>query len=175
MVETKENVEAEGGSDGDTQRIDLDYVLVNELGQFGRFQLMNILLVAVPTIMSAFMSEYIFSAAAIPHRCQIPECGEESRREPFEPEWLLNAVPLASGSGATNAFASCERYAPLTSNRTLDFCPANMFDQSATIQCADFVYERYNSVVYDFNLGCQEWYRALAGTLQSLGTLLVLP
>lgn len=75
-----------------------------------------------------------------------------------------------------------------------------MFDQSATIQCADFVYERYNSVVYDvslnlddnfainmksyhlgykimfqFNLGCQEWYRALAGTLQSLGTLLVLP
>lgn len=48
--------------------LDLDYVLVNELGQFGRFQLQNILLVAIPIIMSAFMSEYIFSAAAIPHR-----------------------------------------------------------------------------------------------------------
>lgn len=50
------------------KNIDLDYVLVNELGQFGRFQLNNILLVAIPTIMSAFMNEYIFSAAAIPHR-----------------------------------------------------------------------------------------------------------
>lgn len=48
--------------------VDLDYVLINEIGQFGRFQLRNFLLVAVPIIMSAFMSEYIFSAAAIPHR-----------------------------------------------------------------------------------------------------------
>lgn len=48
--------------------IDLDSVLVNELGQFGRFQLKNILLVSLPILMSGFMSEYIFSAAAIPHR-----------------------------------------------------------------------------------------------------------
>lgn len=48
--------------------LDLDDVLVNELGQFGWFQMRNILLVAVPIIMSAFMSEYIFSAAAVPHR-----------------------------------------------------------------------------------------------------------
>lgn len=48
--------------------VDLDDVLVNELGQFGWFQLRNILLVAIPTMMSAFMSEFIFSAAAIPHR-----------------------------------------------------------------------------------------------------------
>lgn len=48
--------------------VDLDDVLTNELGQFGWFQLRNILLVAVPIMMSAFMSEYIFSAAAIPHR-----------------------------------------------------------------------------------------------------------
>lgn len=48
--------------------LDLDDILVNELGQFGRFQLKNLLLVAIPIAMSAFMSEYIFSAAAIPHR-----------------------------------------------------------------------------------------------------------
>lgn len=72
MAETKENVKAEGKSDEGKQGIDLDYVLVNELGQFGRFQLMNILLVAAPSMMHAFMSEYIFSAAAIPHRWHIP-------------------------------------------------------------------------------------------------------
>lgn len=48
--------------------LDLDDVLVNELGQFGWFQLRNIALVAIPIIMSAFMSEYIFSAATVPYR-----------------------------------------------------------------------------------------------------------
>lgn len=58
----------EGKSNIEVKPIDLDYVLVHELGQFGRFQLMSMLLVAVPLIMSAFMNEFIFSAAAIPHR-----------------------------------------------------------------------------------------------------------
>lgn len=48
--------------------LDLDDVLENELGQFGRFQLTNILLVAIPLMIPAFLTEFIFSAAAIPHR-----------------------------------------------------------------------------------------------------------
>ncbi|XP_046978029.1 organic cation transporter protein-like [Vanessa cardui] len=152
--------------------VDLDDVLTNELGQFGRFQLRNMLLVAVPIIMSAFMSEFIFSAAAIPHRCQIPECGEKSNLENFEPEWILNAVPETS-----SGFESCQRFTPhsLSTNGTLDNCPANLFNQSSTVSCDGFVYARDNSVVYDFDLGCQDWLRALAGTLNSVGTLLVLP
>ncbi|XP_050348547.1 organic cation transporter protein-like [Nymphalis io] len=152
--------------------VDLDDVLTNELGQFGRFQLRNMLLVAVPLIMSAFMSEFIFSAAAIPHRCRIPECGEKSNLEDFEPEWILNAVPETS-----TGFDSCQRFTPhgLSINGTLDHCPAHLFNQSSTVGCDGFVYARDNSVVYDFDLGCQEWLRALAGTLNSVGTLLVLP
>ncbi|XP_037875512.1 solute carrier family 22 member 6 [Bombyx mori] len=152
------------------KQIDLDDVLVNELGQFGRFQLMTIFLVAVPLIMSAFMSEFIFSAAAIPHRCQVPECGEYSQRSYFEPEWLPNAIPHTD-----SGFESCERFAPVGGvNGTLDYCPANIFHTN-TIPCEGFVYARDNSVVYDFDLGCREWLRALAGTLNSVGTLLVLP
>lgn len=30
-------------------------------------------------------------------------------------------------------------------------------------------------LLFQFDLGCQEWFRALAGTLSSVGTLLVLP
>lgn len=48
--------------------IDLDDVLTNELGQFGPFQLRNVLLLALPLIASAFFNEFIFSAAAISHR-----------------------------------------------------------------------------------------------------------
>lgn len=89
-------------------------------------------------------------------RCQIPECGELSQRAPFEPEWVLNAIPPASGSGATHGFASCERYVPLSSNGSLNYCPANIFDQSNTVGCTDFVYERYNSVVYDVSLSLEQ-------------------
>ncbi|KAL0830891.1 hypothetical protein ABMA28_002993 [Loxostege sticticalis] len=152
--------------------LELDDVLVNELGQFGRFQLFNILLVAVPIIMSAFMSEYIFSAAAIPHRCQITECGEETKDVYFEPNWLPNAIPPGTGPAGRS---SCERYAPRGINGSLSSCPASLFYQEERINCDGFVYARDNSVVYDFDLGCQDWNRALAGTLNSVGTLLVLP
>lgn len=64
-LESKESINREAVGE---KPFDLDDVLVNELGQFGRFQLRNILLVTIPIMMSAFMSEYIFSAAAIPHR-----------------------------------------------------------------------------------------------------------
>lgn len=64
----KKNVVNEGKASAFEKPLDLDDVLVNELGQLGWFQLRVILLVAVPIMMAAFMSEYIFSAAAIPHR-----------------------------------------------------------------------------------------------------------
>lgn len=48
--------------------IELDDVLTNELGQFGRYQLLNILMVSFPIITCAFTQEYIFSAAAVAHR-----------------------------------------------------------------------------------------------------------
>ncbi|CAK1555074.1 unnamed protein product [Leptosia nina] len=158
---------------GEVKRIDLDDVLVNELGQFGPFQLRYMILVAIPLIMSAFMSEYIFSAAAIPHRCRVPECGEDTKLVPFEPNWLLNAMPDRGTASST-----CNRYQPVDNpavNGTLETCPASLFDQSVTVSCDTFVYARDNSVVYDFDLGCQEFMRVLAGTLNSVGTLLVLP
>ncbi|CAB3221790.1 unnamed protein product [Arctia plantaginis] len=151
--------------------VDLDDVLVNELGQFGRYQLLNLLLLSAPLIMSAFPSEFIFSAAAIPHRCRIPECGEDSRSNLFEPGWVLNAIPA---DDSNTGFASCSRFLS-TGNGTLNSCPVNLFATTTTDCNNEFVYSRHNSVVYEFNLGCQEWFRALAGTLSSVGTLLVLP
>ncbi|KAI8423809.1 hypothetical protein MSG28_012820 [Choristoneura fumiferana] len=173
----KEVSDAEAGSNNGASNksttsktdITLDWVLIHELGQFGRFQLINFLLIAIPISMTAFMSEFIFSAAAIPHRCQIPECGETTASHDYMPEWIYNAVPERGGSPV-----SCDRYVA-TSNGSLSHCPIDIFDKTATQGCEGYVYERNDSVVYEFDLGCQEWLRALAGTLNSLGTLLVLP
>ncbi|XP_045769450.1 organic cation transporter protein-like isoform X2 [Maniola jurtina] len=152
------------------QPIDLDYLLANELGQFGWFQLRNVLLLALLTLFGGTSSEYIFSAAATPHRCRIPECSEGEKLHEFNPQWINNAIPETS-----SGFASCERYAPVGTNGSLDYCPANLFDQSNTVACEGFVYANNNTVVYEFDLGCNEWLRAFAGTIQSLGTLLALP
>ncbi|KAJ2950643.1 hypothetical protein O0L34_g8899 [Tuta absoluta] len=150
--------------------MDLDDVLVNELGEFGRFQLYNILLLAVPMMMSAWLNEYIFSAAAIPHRCRISECDSEINTI-FKPEWLLNAIPKNR-----EGLRSCRRYRSTEDfNTSLEFCGENSFNKDQELECDSFVYARNNSVVYDFNLGCQEWLRVLAGTLNSVGTLVVMP
>ncbi|GBP29325.1 Solute carrier family 22 member 13 [Eumeta japonica] len=160
---TKERPTRESGS------VDLDDVLVNELGQFGKFQMINIALVSIPIIMSAFVNEYIFSAAAIPHRCAVPHC--ESEPPEFRPEWLPIAIPHEDGEPD-----SCLRYVPLQSADEPGLCVPEFFDTAAEpIACDDYVNGRENSVVFDFGLQCQEWLRTLAGTLNSVGTLLVLP
>ncbi|XP_062531461.1 solute carrier family 22 member 1 [Bombyx mori] len=101
--------------------------------------------------------------------CRIAECGEVSKTSIFVPQWLPNAIPQSE-----SGFASCERFAPTGVNGSTDFCPSNLFFDDV-VECEAFVYARDNSVVYDFDLGCDEWMRALAGTLNSIGTLLVLP
>ncbi|XP_045521883.1 organic cation transporter protein-like [Pieris brassicae] len=161
-------------SDTEEKKIDLDYVLVNELGEFGRFQLKYICLIALPLMAAAFFSDYVFTAAALPHRCRIPECGEGNKSVVFHPEWIANAVPVIEDD---SKLASCERYVSAYPgyNSSVLNCPIEMFDHSRTQKCDGFVYEGDNSIVYDFDLGCEEWLRSLSGTLSSLGTLLVLP
>ncbi|XP_052741135.1 solute carrier family 22 member 7-like [Bicyclus anynana] len=155
----------------DAKAIDLDDVLTNEAGEFGLFQLRTTLLLAILVITFGTIQDYVFSTAAIPHRCRIPECGEDENLLKHNPEWIKNAVPEY-----TTGLASCERYATigLEHNGTSDHCPASLFDQSLTIPCEDLVYAKDNTVTYEFDLGCAEWLRVLAGTLYSAGTLLAL-
>lgn len=56
-------------SGGERQGVDLDKILVEEVGQFGKYQIFNLLLAAFPVIFSAFASgEYIFTTSRIPTR-----------------------------------------------------------------------------------------------------------
>lgn len=61
------NVKVEEGQK--PQKVDLDKILIEELGQFGRYQLITLALAALPVIFSAFAAgEYIFTTARIPSR-----------------------------------------------------------------------------------------------------------
>ncbi|KAG6440877.1 organic cation transporter protein [Manduca sexta] len=152
--------------------VDLDEILKNDVGQFGRYQLITLLLAAFPVMFSAFASgEYIFTTARINTRCLIPQC--DGPNPEFAPSWVLNAIP---GTSQTS-FEGCEKYTnssnqvPVSPNT----CPANLFDNSRTVECDSYVYQNSLSVVYDFDLGCDEWRRSQIGSIRTIGTLLVLP
>ncbi|CAG9562492.1 unnamed protein product [Danaus chrysippus] len=151
--------------------IDLDNILVEEVGQIGKYQIVTVLLAALPVIFSAFASgEYIFTTARIPSRCRIPQCDTEDPI--YAPDWILNAVP---GTSLTD-FENCERY--VNSSQLLpstNVCPAELFDRTQTEPCEDYVYQNTLSVVYDFNMACDEWKRSQIGSIRTIGTLLVLP
>ncbi|XP_069357833.1 solute carrier family 22 member 3-like isoform X2 [Maniola hyperantus] len=149
-----------------------DDLLRTELGEFGWFQLRNLLILTIAILFCAVKNDYIVATAAIPHRCQIAECGENSRLHNYNPDWILNAVPkIKSG------FSSCDRYAPTDSgiNGSLDYCPPSLFNHTNVISCEDFVYANDHSLVYDFNLGCNEWLRVSVGAVGHVGLVLGLP
>ncbi|XP_032512230.2 organic cation transporter protein-like [Danaus plexippus] len=151
--------------------MDIDSVLNNELGQFGKYQLINILLLTIPAIASGFMAgDYVFTAGKLPYRCSVAICDTEPPE--YQPDWILNAIP-----GTAGGFEDCSRYvySPNITISPTDVCSPDLFDRNATVPCDGYVYGRTNSVVYDFGLECQEWLRALAGTLNSLGAMVALP
>ncbi|XP_063636275.1 organic cation transporter protein-like [Cydia splendana] len=160
----------ESVSEGAT-KLDFETVLNNAVGEFGKYQLISILLLAIPAACSGFMAgDYIFTAARLPHRCAVPLC--DGLEPEYLPDWISNAIPETA-----TGLDECTRYINITdsSNTTLgDVCPASMFDRNRTESCNSFVFERMNSVVFDFNLQCQEWRRALAGTFNSVGGMVAL-
>ncbi|VVC91055.1 unnamed protein product [Leptidea sinapis] len=106
-------------------KISLETLLVEEIGQFGRYQCR---MVGVTIIFIIFASwpavEYLFTTA----------------------QWILNAVPESGAS-----FHDCSRFSPSNVTRVsdADTCPAYRFQRDKIIACEDFVYETTYSVVYD--------------------------
>ncbi|KAJ8716896.1 hypothetical protein PYW07_003523 [Mythimna separata] len=166
------------GSDkdeGGRKRVELDTLLVEEIGQFGRYQLRTFFLAMVLVVFIAWSNlEYVFTTARISARCVIPEC-EGGQPQEFSPPWLENAVPAGASQGS---FDSCQRFGNASGAARVvdsDTCPAALFDQDTRVPCEDFVYENTNTVVYDYGLACDEWRRSLIGTVTTLGTFTALP
>ncbi|GBP53922.1 Organic cation transporter protein [Eumeta japonica] len=157
----------------DAEPLKLDTILVQEVGQFGPYQLRSLILAAVIAIFTAWSAgEYIFTTARTPTRCFIEECDGEVPE--YEPPWITVAVP-ATSSGFDNCARFENRTVPPDEQLPVDACPAQLFDPSATRPCDAYVYENTHSVVADFGLECDEWRRTLIGSIRTVGTLTVLP
>ncbi|CAH0682937.1 unnamed protein product [Spodoptera exigua] len=170
----KRDVDNEGAPSSPRRVVELDTILVEEIGQFGRYQLRTFLLAVVLVQFVAWSAvEYIFTTSRITTRCLIPECEGEATE--FSPYWLANAIPPGSSEGS---FDNCHRYENLTAlprQVESDTCPSSLFDRNRRIACDQYVYQNKFSVVYDYGLACEEWKRSLIGTVRTFGTLTALP
>ncbi|XP_023935707.2 organic cation transporter protein-like [Bicyclus anynana] len=140
------------------EQFNLDGIL-SELGSYGKYQLLLLLLLAFrDSFLNMCNFNYVFTAAEVPFRCDIPEC--ESSLGSFNQSWSILAD--------TNS--TCQRPV-LATNVTSMTCSPEMFLSNRTVPCEHVVYEDYNSIVAEFDLGCQPWKRTLIGTVHNLGLL----
>ncbi|KAG6446076.1 hypothetical protein O3G_MSEX004261 [Manduca sexta] len=148
------------------KEINLDSVL-ESLGPYGRYNLLNFVLLLYPVLLSSFFEcGFIFEAQEQIYRCEVNGCEQRFN----DTSWLNYAIPT---DHEKNRPQSCVRYAPLTNSTDLQ-CRPEEFSTNHTIPCESFVYEENHSFVREFNLGCQEWKRALVGTIHNSGMFLAM-
>ncbi|XP_041980314.1 organic cation transporter protein-like [Aricia agestis] len=142
-------------TDSGVEEFNLDGIL-SELGSFGKYQLFLLLLLAFrDSFLSMCNFNYVFTAAEVNFRCRISECDGNSTV--YNTTWASYALSNVS---------VCER--PSSLGDTSDVCTAKTFSADR-MPCEDIIYEDYNSIVAEFNLGCQPWKRTLIGTVHNLG------
>ncbi|CAH2241428.1 organic cation transporter protein-like [Pararge aegeria] len=152
------------------RKINLDTILIEDIGQFGMYQFRILVLTCIMVIFIAFSAmEFIFSTARINTRCLIPEC-EGTEAADFSPAWIANAIPTSDSSNA-----SCLRYASTNATARISTCPAEWFNREVTISCSDHVYENTDTLVYHFGLACDEWRRTIIGSVLTVGGFISLP
>ncbi|XP_023935705.2 organic cation transporter protein-like [Bicyclus anynana] len=153
-----------------TKKVNLDTILIEDIGQFGMYQFRILLLTVVFVILTAFSAmEFVFTTARINTRCLIPEC-EDIEEADFLPSWISNAVP-----GTDSSVDACHRYDSLNINTSIAECPAEWFDRHVIVKCSNYVYENSDTVVHHFGLACNEWGRTIIGSVQTFGGLVSLP
>ncbi|XP_036325811.1 organic cation transporter protein-like [Rhagoletis pomonella] len=156
----------------------LDAILIR-LGEFGRFQIVILVLTCLPVLFNAVSSiTYIFTAANVAHRCNITEC--DGPQSPYEEPWTKYAIPAK-----TRELDQCRRYAPKAitnwtrSPGDVQYCTAESFDSKVMQNCPgnNFIFRGEEvTISNDFGIYCdEEWKLTLTGTINNVGQFFGIP
>ncbi|SPP75659.1 organic cation transporter protein [Drosophila guanche] len=170
---------AEPGPGRTTDVLDFDEILT-QIGEFGRYQRRNYLLICLPVLFAAANSlSYVFTAGTPTYRCYVPGC--DSIESPdYHADWVHIAVPGTRSKKGTFKPATCERY---VANETSTFsweplpegqCTAANFTKEHE-RCLQFVYgSQERTIVQEWQLMCQEnaWKLAFVGTTHFAGLVI---
>ncbi|ALC44949.1 CG7458, partial [Drosophila busckii] len=175
--ERKAAGETAAGPADESEDNSLDAILVR-IGQFGRFQIINYVLLCVPMVFNAFFSiSYVFTASPVVHRCNITQCDSPSSL--YEAPWLNFTVPYNK-----TGWASCKRYVygNLTEVEVMDFssevCEPEYFSYYTTESCGtDFKFrDKEETISTEFGIFCEdEWMLPMVGTINNVGQFVGIP
>ncbi|KAI8037786.1 hypothetical protein M5D96_009287 [Drosophila gunungcola] len=135
-----------------TEESQLDAIIIG-IGQFGRFQIFNYLLLCLPIICNAFYSiSFVFTAGEVLHRCHIAQC--DNLATSYEAPFLNFTTPQRHGS-----WDQCEHYAVRSDPLVGASCNASSFDADRRfgIFCAD------------------QWKLSMVGTVNNIGQFVGIP
>ncbi|XP_017134832.1 solute carrier family 22 member 3-like [Drosophila miranda] len=155
-----------------TEDSQLDAIIV-QIGQFGRFQVTNYLLLCLPIICNAFYSiSYIFTASNVAHRCNITQC--DSSDSSYSAPFLNFTTPQSRG-----AWDQCQHYALSSEIETASAaCNESNFNQSELISCeAGFkLVEDERTIASEFGIFCgDQWKLSMVGTVNNIGQFVGIP
>ncbi|XP_063701568.1 organic cation transporter protein-like [Culicoides brevitarsis] len=149
--------------------MDLDNIL-EQIGEFGRFQIHNYLLVCLPVIFSAANSlTYVFTASIPKYRCFVPYC-ETTDNIIYDADWVPYAVPPNKITRSSTIFEPDQCYY-YKQKPDVSTCEPNSF-LNDTIRCHRWVFDpNERSIVNDWLITCpeNEPKLALVGTMHFAG------
>ncbi|KAK7872603.1 hypothetical protein R5R35_001940 [Gryllus longicercus] len=157
--------------------MDFDEIL-EELGEFGRYQITNYLLICLPVFFAAANSlSYVFTAAVPRYRCLVPGCDEGGGAAKYAEAWVERAVPPLKGA-RPGAFSPeyCLRFVALgnASASHPDGCPIDF--GNAEERCDQWVFDSEDiwTIVGQWNITCsnKQWQLSLVGTVHFAGIFL---
>ncbi|XP_039484525.1 organic cation transporter protein isoform X8 [Drosophila santomea] len=160
--------------------LDFDDILA-EIGEFGRFQRRNYLLICLPVLFAAANSlSYVFTAGSPTYRCYVPECDKVEDAD-YGADWVSIAVPGSWSKRGQFTPSICERFVANGSHFAstsepwrswpLDQCSSANFT-AETERCHQFVYgSSERTIVQQWGMHCQEnlWKLAFVGTVHFAG------
>ncbi|XP_049697134.2 organic cation transporter protein [Helicoverpa armigera] len=134
--------------------VDLESVL-RELKIFGRYHIKFMFLIGALTALSMWHStNYVFAVENVGYRCKYPNCGY---------------TELSQLEQNSSLDYKCHKYRLYDDDGS---CSEDNFVVSNATACDEWVYDRPDSFVAEFNLGCEDWKRTLIGTMHSVGYMI---
>ncbi|XP_017013613.2 organic cation transporter protein-like [Drosophila takahashii] len=161
---------ATGGGDDDNS---LDAILVR-IGQFGRYQIINYVLLCVPMLFNAFFSiSYVFTASTVVHRCNVPQC--DNSTSVYDENWLNFTIPYKN-----SAIDACHRYAVNETEAPdpfLGYCAKDYFTTESETCGHDFKFrDEEKTISTEFGIYCEdEWKLSMVGTINNVGQFVGIP
>ncbi|XP_055705285.1 organic cation transporter protein-like [Phlebotomus papatasi] len=149
---------------------DLD-LLIQQIGPFGKFQLINYLLICIPIALTAMYTlTFVFTAGDLEYRCRIPGCDSDNTN--LQAPFRDFTIPKDG-----DKFSMCQKFHHVPNATIEDQCQADLFDRTRLEDCSEFVYQDdETTILSEWDLGCsEEWKLSLVGTINNIGQFVCLP